>query len=125
MVVEDGVQPQHHVEAAAQLGHVTGPAQLSHRRPLELAYTWARSVARQSLAFAPEAFDIAEVHARLENAFTALSRASTVRRCLSTARNGVDQAHAEMDALVAEVDGALCRLRSASEASVSVNPRSA
>ncbi len=84
-------------------------------RALELAYTWARSVARRSLALAPGAFDIAEVHARLADAFTALSRASTVRRCLSTARNGVDQAHAEMDALVAQVDGALCRLRSASQ----------
>lgn len=84
-------------------------------RALELAYVWARSVARRSLAHRPDEIDMEEIHARLADACGALGRVSNVRRHLSAARKGIEGGQVEVDCLVAELDSALRRLRGAIE----------
>lgn len=84
-------------------------------RALELAYVWARSVARRAVDHRPDDMDMEEIHARLADACGVLGRASSVRRHLSAARKGIEGGQAEVDCLVEELDSALRRLRGAIE----------
>jgi hypothetical protein len=77
---------------------------------LELAYMWARWVARKALEIETSALDVDRIEAIMSDARRGVARISSIRRCHTTAKRQIDAASCEVDALISDVDGALSAL---------------
>jgi hypothetical protein len=80
-------------------------------RWIELAYLWGRFQAGKSLAAPDDGLDPARVAGAIADIQRAMTKASVIRRDLSTAGNGLRQAGEHLDAMDLEVADALARLR--------------
>jgi hypothetical protein len=77
-------------------------------RALQLAYEWARWVARRSLALDAEAsVDVADVEASVTRTRQALDKHQAVKACHSAIRKKAEEAGAHVAGLVDEVDRAM------------------
>jgi hypothetical protein len=77
---------------------------------LELAYMWARWMARKALELDTSTIDVDRIEAVMADARRGLARISNIRRSHTTAKRQIDAASGEVDALVSDVDGALTTL---------------
>lgn len=74
---------------------------------VRLAYTWARWVARRTLASATNTADLDRVESLLEEAKRELTRVSSVRRALSTASKKIGEAGSEVNVMTENLQGLL------------------
>jgi hypothetical protein len=78
---------------------------------LQLAYEWARWVARRSVADPGAALDLPRVQAGIDRVRLALTRHQAIKACHSAIKNKADEARGHVADLVGEVDQAMDDLR--------------
>src|SRR5262249_2533355 len=82
-------------------------------RLVELAYCWARWVARRQQSTDLDSIDVERIDGALDRAAKAIASRQSIRAAQTAAKKKVDESGAHVDALVAEVDLALREIRDA------------
>ncbi|MDP9465636.1 MAG: hypothetical protein M3P31_00075 [Actinomycetota bacterium] len=82
-------------------------------RLVDLAYCWARWVARRQQSTDLDTIDVERIDGALDRAAKAIASRQSIRAAQTAAKKKIDESGAHVDALVAEVDLALREIREA------------
>lgn len=79
---------------------------------VQLAYMWARWVARRRLGEDNAGIDIDKIETLISDTIRALEHASQVRKCHTMAKKGIEEANEHLDTMTREIKSTMDELRS-------------